>query len=83
MNGQWFKDNGTGTDPNGKSYGTSYSMNPDANKYDGTYVSYSNYNVNNGWSKMRITFMGYSEFVVYIRSYAESYYDYTVAGNLD
>lgn len=83
LNGQWFKDNGTGTDPNGKSYGTTYSTNPDPNEYDGTYISYSNFNVNSGWAKMRINFVGYSEFVVYIRSYAESNYDYTVVGNLD
>ena len=32
---------------------------------------------------MRIDFVGYSEFVVYIRSYAQSNNDYTIAGKLD
>lgn len=83
LNGQWFKDDRSGIDPNGNSYGTSYSTNPDPNEYDGTYISYSNFNADDEWSKMRINFVGYSEFVVYIRSYAESYYDYTVIGELD
>ena len=83
LNNQWFLDNGSGTDPNGKAYSTTYSTNPDANEYDGTYMSYSNFNVNNGQAKMRIDFVGYSEFVVYIRSYAESNYDYTLAGKID
>lgn len=83
MNGQWFLDDGSGIDPSGKAYGTSYSTNPDQSLYDGTYVSYSNFNVNSGWAKMRINFIGYTEFSVHIRSYAESNYDYTVIGNLD
>ena len=83
LNDQWFLDNRSGKDPNGKAYGTAYSTNPDANTYDGTYMSYSNFNVNNGQAKMRIDFVGYSEFVVYIRSYAESNYDYTIAGKID
>ena len=83
LNSQWFLDDRSGKDPNGKAYGTSYSTNPDANIYDGTYISYSNFNVNNGQAKMRIDFVGYSEFVVYIRSYAESNFDYTIAGKID
>ena len=83
LNSQWFLDDGSGKDPNGKIYGTTYSSNPDASTYDGTYMSYSNFNVNSGQAKMRIDFVGYSEFVVYIRSYAESNYDYTIAGKLD
>ena len=83
LNSQWFLDDGSGKDPNGKSYSTTYSTNPDTSTYDGTYMSYSNFNVSNGQSKMRIDFVGYSEFVIYIRSYAESNYDYTLAGKLD
>ena len=83
LNSQWFLDDGSGKDPNGKTYSTTYSTNPDTTTYDGTYMSYSNFNVNSGESKMRIDFVGYSEFVVYIRSYAESSYDYTIAGKLD
>ena len=48
LNNQWFLDNRSGKDPNGKAYGTTYSTNPDANTYDGTYISYSNFNVNSG-----------------------------------
>ena len=70
LNNQWFLDDGSGIDPNGKAYGTAYSTNPDKNEYDGTYMSYSNFNVNKGQPKMRIDFVGYSQFVVYIRSYA-------------
>lgn len=83
LNSQWFLDDGSGKDPNGKSYSTTYSTNPDTSTYDGTYMSYSNFNVNSGQSKMRIDFVGYSEFVIYIRSYAESNYDYTLAGKID
>lgn len=32
---------------------------------------------------MKITFQGYSTFNIYIRSYAESNYDYTIASNID
>lgn len=82
LNSQWFLDDGSGKDPNGKEYGTSYSTNPDASTYDGTYMSYSNFNVDNGQSMMRIDFTGYSEFVVYIRSNAQRV-DYIIAGKLD
>ena len=45
------------------------------------YESYSNYNVNNGYAKMYINLTGYTEFTIYINSYAESSYDYTIAFN--
>ena len=41
------------------------------------------YHVDNGTSKARITIHGYQKFVLYIRSYAESNYDYTIASKLD
>lgn len=53
--------------------------NPDSTLYDGVYESYSNYNVNNGYAKMYINVVGYTSFRIYIRSYAESNYDYTIA----
>lgn len=81
LNSQWYLMTGGSTDPNGKS--SPYQANPDSSTYDGVYASYSNYNVNNGWAKMRISFSGYDTFTFYIRSYAESNYDYTVAGKLD
>ena len=83
LNNQWFLDDGSGKDPNGNTYDTIYSTNPDISTYDGTYMSYSNFNVNRGQAKMRIDFVGYSEFVVYIRSYAQTRLDYTIAGKLD
>ena len=83
LNNQWFLDDGSGRDPYGNAYSTTYSTNPDTNTYDGTYISYSNFHVSSGQAKMRIDFVGYSEFVVYIRSYAQSNYDYTIAGKLD
>ena len=82
LNSQWFLDDGSGKDPNGKEYGTSYSTNPDTSAYDGTYMSYSNFNVDSGESMMRIDFTGYREFVVYIRSNAQIT-DYIIAGKLD
>ena len=82
LNGEWYAmTEGSSVDPNGKS--SPYQANPDATRYEGVYASYSNWNVNSGWARMRIRFVGYSEFVFYIRSYAESNYDYTVAGELD
>ena len=82
LNSQWFLDDRSGKDPNGKAYSTTYSTNPDTTIYDGTYMSYSNFNVNSGQAKMRIDFVGYSEFVVYIRSNAQTV-DYIIAGKLD
>ena len=81
LNDQWYLMTGGSTDPNGKS--SPYQSNPDSTVYDGVYASYSNYHVANGWAKMRITFSGYDTFTFYIRSYAESNYDYVVAGKLD
>lgn len=43
------------------------------------YESYSNYHIANGYAKMFIDVDGYDEFNVYINSYAESNYDYTLA----
>lgn len=83
LRGQWFADDRSGSDPLGNSYSTSYSTNPDQTEYDGTYISYSNFHVGNSMAKMRIDMIGYVEFTVYIRSYAESSYDYTVIGDLD
>lgn len=41
------------------------------------------YHIPNGVSRARITFGGYSKLVIMIRSYAESSYDYTMAGQMD
>ena len=58
------------------------STNPDSTLYD-CYESFSNYHVSNANAIMYITIEGFTEFSLYIRSYAESSYDYVVVGNLD
>jgi hypothetical protein len=57
--------------------------NPDSSLYDGVYESNSNYNVNNGVATMYIDIEGYTEFSIYIRSNAESNYDYVMVSQLD
>ena len=57
--------------------------NPDSSLYDGVYESYSNYNVNNGVATMYIDIEGYTEFSIYVRSNAESTYDYVTVSELD
>jgi hypothetical protein len=57
--------------------------NPDSATYEGVYESFSNYNVNNGTATMYIDIDGYTEFKLYIRSHAESSYDYVMVGALD
>lgn len=71
--------------PSGSDYGWELSTsvpNPDMSLYDGVYQSTNN-GMDNSTARMRITFLGYSNFRVYIRSYAESNYDYTIASQLD
>jgi hypothetical protein len=51
--------------------------------YGDVYESYSNYQVDNGTATMRIAIMGYKKFSIYIRSYAESNYDYVMVSQLD
>ena len=57
--------------------------NPDNSKYEGVYESFSNYNVNSGAAIMTITLNNLDEFTLYIRSYAETYYDYVMVSQLD
>ena len=68
---------------NGQWEATTAIPNPDSTLYDGVYRSSSNYNVNSGVSTMYIDISGYSEFTLYIRSYAESNYDYVMVSQLD
>ena len=56
--------------------------NPDSSKYD-AYMSNGSHNVNNGMDCMSITINGYTKFTVYIRSYAESSFDYVTISKLD
>ena len=62
---------------------TTVISNPDSTLYDGVYRSSSNYNVGSGVATMYIDISGYSEFTLYIRSYAESSYDYVMVSELD
>ena len=57
--------------------------NPDSSLYDGVYESYSNYNKDNGVATMYIDIEGYTEFSIYVRSDAESTYDYVTVSELD
>jgi hypothetical protein len=57
--------------------------NPDSSLYDGVYESYSNYNVHSSSAWMYINIEGYDTFTIYVRSYAESSYDYVTVYNLD
>ena len=47
------------------------------------YESFSNYNVNNGVATIKLTIKNKPQFVLYINSYAESSFDYTIAWDLD
>ena len=69
LNGQWEK--------------TTAVSNPDSTLYDGVYRSVSNYNVSGGVATMYINLTNCSTFKVYIRSYAESNYDYVMVSQLD
>lgn len=57
--------------------------NPDSSLYDGVYESFSNKGVSSSFAKMYIRLIGYTNFRIYIRSYAESSYDYVIAFNPD
>lgn len=96
--GKYYKYTGSGTKyKNGDIYlviGNSYAVdlnsqwraatvtNPDASLYE-MYESNSNYHVANGYACMKVTISGYTNFSIYINSYAESSFDYTIAFNLD
>jgi hypothetical protein len=57
--------------------------NPDSSLYDGVYESFSNKGVNNTAAMMYIDINGYTDFDLYIRSYAESSFDYVMVSQLD
>jgi uncharacterized protein (TIGR02145 family) len=56
--------------------------NPDASLYDGVYES-TNQGRSSTKSIMYIDIDGYDTFTFYVRSYAESQYDYVIVSNLD
>lgn len=47
------------------------------------YQSNDSYNVNNAWDTMKITFSNTDSFDIYIRSYAESTFDYVLVSTLN
>lgn len=47
------------------------------------YNSSASYNVDNAWDTTKITFCGYSNFHCFVRSYAESNYDYVLVSTLN
>jgi hypothetical protein len=57
--------------------------NPDSTIYDGVYQSIKSKGVNNGYDTMYIDIVGCETFKLYIRSYAESNYDYVMVSQLD
>lgn len=57
--------------------------NPDPEQFDGVYESFSNWNVSNGAADMNIEIENYSDFTIYIRSDAESIFDYVDVYELD
>ena len=57
--------------------------NPNSSLYEGVYQSYANKGVNNSGDSMYIDINGYTNFKLYIRSYAESRYDYVMVSQLD
>lgn len=57
--------------------------NPNYAEYDGVYESYSNYHINNGTAYMYIDIEGYETFQIYVRSNAESTFDYIMVSQLD
>ena len=68
---------------NGQWEATTAVPNPDSTLYDGVYRSFSNYNVGGGVATMYINIKDCSSFKMYIRSYAESSYDYVMVSQLD
>jgi hypothetical protein len=62
---------------------TSSVTNPNTSMYEGVYESHSNYNSNNSGASMYITIKDLETFQLYIRSYAESNYDYVMVSQLD
>jgi hypothetical protein len=57
--------------------------NPDPSLYDGVYRSVKSKGVSNGYDTMYIDIVGYDTFKLYVRSYAESGYDYVMVSQLD
>ena len=57
--------------------------NPDSTVYEGVYESFSNKGKDSTAAIMYVDIVGYETFQLYIRSYAESSYDYVMVSQLD
>lgn len=68
---------------NGEWRSSTSQSNPNSSLYEGVYESYSNYNSPNREAIMYIDVKGYSTFTIYIRSNAETTYDYVMVSQLD
>lgn len=68
---------------NGEWRSSTSKPNPNSSLYEGVYESYSNYHSPNSEAIMYIYVKGYSTFTIYIRSYAESSWDYVMVSQLD
>lgn len=81
--GVWV-DAGYTLDFNDGQWGVSETIpNPDTTLYDGVYQSVKSKGVSNGYDTMYIDIVGYETFKLYIRSNAESSYDYVMVSQLD
>ena len=79
-----FVDAGYTLDFNGGQWALSDTVvNPDTEVYDGVYQSVLSKGVNNGVDTMYIDIVGYNTFKLYVRSHAESTYDYVMVSQLD
>jgi hypothetical protein len=57
--------------------------NPDSSLYDGVYESFSNYNVANSCASLTLNISNINKLTLYVRSDAETYYDYVMVSQLD
>ena len=70
-------------DLNGQWQLSTTAPNPDPTMYEGVYESFLNRGKNNSADLMYIDIDGLTEFSFYVRSYAETSYDFVVVSNLD
>ena len=82
IQGVWKNSGYEVTSPNSQ-WVLNTALNPDASVYDGVYQSNKNKGVANSYDSLYIDIVGYETFQLYIRSYAESNYDYVMVSQLD
>ena len=82
IQGVWINSNYEVTSPDSQ-WVLNTALNPDVSVYDGVYQSDKNKGVSNSYDSLYIDIVGYETFQLYIRSYAESNYDYVMVSQLD